>query len=248
MTYHILQNSTTADASDVNENFQHVASGSRLPMDTEALAPTTSLYNLGSATYKWNKLYCNTLNVYGGIQLSPSCTSFQMVSETVLTTTASSIKISGLNSNTQKEYMLVCYFNGPADTDTVYYMQLENTTPTTTISTNYTYQLCIWSNTGAFYTRTSGATYIPLGYTLNDDTTAACCTYSICRMNLAYTEKIFNITNINSMNNGFVRNIEQIGGCRSVAGSYTIGALIISGINMQAGTFVQLWIKQGTWI
>jgi hypothetical protein len=214
-------------------------------MDTEALAPTTSLYNLGSSTYKWNKLYCNNINVYNAINLSGSATALQLVTQVTLTTTASAVTISGLGKNNRNDYTLICMFKGQADTDTAYGMRIVATTVGTV--SGYKMQYCLFSQTGAYYVQTS-VTQVPIGVTLNDDTTASCYAYSICQMNLSGNTKLFTVKNVNSANGAFVRNTEFIGCSCGITLASTITSIDIIGANMQAGTIIQLWSKQGEYV
>ncbi|MDY6888129.1 MAG: hypothetical protein SVV88_10915, partial [Pseudomonadota bacterium] len=54
--------STLTDAIEINDNFKHVGQGNLLPMGGSGLDNTTSVYDLGSSTYKWNNLFVN--NIY----------------------------------------------------------------------------------------------------------------------------------------------------------------------------------------
>ena len=92
MAFIELENSTTADATDINNNFYHVAQGSVLPMGGVDLDYTDSVYDLGSSSATWNYLKClniNTNNVEGYAGY--------LISEVTLTATASSIEFTGLN-------------------------------------------------------------------------------------------------------------------------------------------------------
>ena len=67
MTYHWLVNSETTDAPDMNDNFQEVGSGSRLPtlINTSGAVNTTGVYDLGTTTARWNNLYCVDIDFSG---------------------------------------------------------------------------------------------------------------------------------------------------------------------------------------
>lgn len=75
--YKIFYDSTTADSSDMNDNFYEIGSGSIFPKGGNYLLPTNNAYNLGSSTYKWadgyfSKIYSSDFNVSNTITASRS--------------------------------------------------------------------------------------------------------------------------------------------------------------------------------
>ena len=83
MAYTILENSTTADALEVRANFEYCRSGDFLPMGVTAaddLTATTSVYDLGSSTYKWadcflsGSLTCQGLSNAGSMYVAGALT------------------------------------------------------------------------------------------------------------------------------------------------------------------------------
>lgn len=89
----------TISATDLNNNFYHIAQGHWLPMGGAALDTTTGVYDLGSDTYRWNNIYVTNLNITGEMQQT-----FNLVSTVTLTTTATSIEFTGLDGNTDEIY------------------------------------------------------------------------------------------------------------------------------------------------
>jgi hypothetical protein len=134
----ILVNGNPTDASEVNNNFYHVAQGSRLPMGGVSLAATTLAYDLGTATAYWNNLFVN--NIYANSITTANKILWTLVSEVTLTATASSIEFTGLNGDNDKEYRIIgifkdavdlinCYINGDSATANYGYQYIygENT-------------------------------------------------------------------------------------------------------------------------
>jgi len=70
MAFIELENSTTADATDINNNFYHVAQGDRLPMGGDLLISTDSVYDLGSSSATWNNVFCDTLNINSPVSVA----------------------------------------------------------------------------------------------------------------------------------------------------------------------------------
>lgn len=59
MTWHNIANGYTSTASEINENFQHIVGYSYLPLAGTSMLVTTGAHNIGSARYRWNKIYCS---------------------------------------------------------------------------------------------------------------------------------------------------------------------------------------------
>lgn len=106
MTFRIFRNSTTADASDSNDNFYHVAQGSVLPMQGTSLGNTTGAVDLGSSTYNWETGYFNSIP---SLLLESNGITFDHLATNTLENTTTSITFDGLNSDNDVEYFLHFY-------------------------------------------------------------------------------------------------------------------------------------------
>ncbi len=108
MTYHTLYNSTTTDASDVNDNFQHIGAGSRLPMSSVGVsfATTDSAYDFGADATRFNDIYCDNVDFAGSVTTADK-TLWTLEAETTLTESTTSIQFSGLNGDDAVNYMLI---------------------------------------------------------------------------------------------------------------------------------------------
>jgi hypothetical protein len=95
MTFRIFQNSTTADASDSNDNFYHIAQGTITPLQGTLLGNTTSTLDLGSETYKWNNLYINSIP---SLSLNSGGATWEHKAREVLTLDSSRVEITGLDT------------------------------------------------------------------------------------------------------------------------------------------------------
>jgi hypothetical protein len=119
MSFTVFQNSTTADATEVNANFYFVAQGSRLPMTQTAAGSLTAVdatYDLGSATYTWNNLFCENIYINGTITTVDKKLKI-LVAEVTLSTGASSIEFTGLNGDADLEYEIILSVNGSATSE-----------------------------------------------------------------------------------------------------------------------------------
>jgi len=133
MAYHVIQQSTTTDANDVRENFEHIGSGSRLPMSigSGGAGYTDSTYDLGSSAYKWNNLYCNEIILNG-----ETFTSWNRISTTEITSgTVARIEITGLNGDTDIEYEIIARIISGDATSQSYYLHCNGDS-----ASNYAYE------------------------------------------------------------------------------------------------------------
>lgn len=65
MGWTTFANGTVADADQVINNFYHVRQGSLMPLGGASMDPTNSVYNLGSSSVRWAKLYVNSISAAG---------------------------------------------------------------------------------------------------------------------------------------------------------------------------------------
>ena len=106
MAFKVFVNSTTADASDMNDNFSFIGAGSRLPYTQTAAGSLTAVdatYDLGASTTTWNTLYCENVDLSDGIIKNI----LNMISEIYLSTTSTRIEISGLNGDSESIYKIL---------------------------------------------------------------------------------------------------------------------------------------------
>jgi hypothetical protein len=170
MAFIQLIKNTTISASDVNSNFYHVAQGNLLPMGSINLTNTNSVYDLGSISYKYSELHVNNIhvpcimdfNTYTvNMSIWVSSTSFgyqKIYFNTTLAATASSINITGLNSDYDSFMELDVMLIMQASNNAYLYI---NGNSTTIYGTRITYaQNTVYTGTSNF--SISGW---PLGYT-----------------------------------------------------------------------------------
>lgn len=125
MAFTVFANGTTASADDVNNNFYHTWQGHRIPMGGASMAATTGAYDIGTTTAKWYNVYANNL-ICDTITISNT---WKLLSTVNLTAVASSIDFTGLNSDTQKEYMIDLYaVMGYSGATSSVYLQINTTT------------------------------------------------------------------------------------------------------------------------
>lgn len=101
MPFTIFQKYRKIDATEMNDNFYHCFQGDWLPRGGVSLTATTGVYDLGSDVYRWNNVYVQNLEITGEL---PRC--FNLIDETTLTDTATTIDITGLNGDTDEIYII----------------------------------------------------------------------------------------------------------------------------------------------
>ena len=104
MAFTIFTDSTTADANQVMANFTHIAKGDRLPRGGTSLDATTSTYNLGSSTYYWSTVFCDTLDYSGTLTTNKM---WMLLADVMLTAGSTRVEISGLNGDMEGAYKIV---------------------------------------------------------------------------------------------------------------------------------------------
>jgi len=103
----VFKDSTTADAQDMNDNFNFIAAGSILPMTQTSegkLVSVDSAYDYGASATTWQKLH--TVKVDAN-SITSTKALWRLVSETTLTATAAGIEFTGLNGDAYEEMMLL---------------------------------------------------------------------------------------------------------------------------------------------
>ena len=107
MAFTTFVSGTAADADEVMANFYHIAQGDRLPRGGTSLDPTNSVYNIGATATTWAGLHCVNFDCTN-IEITGSITSDSvkhvLISSTV--TNTSSIEITGLQGDSEKEYFV----------------------------------------------------------------------------------------------------------------------------------------------
>jgi hypothetical protein len=165
MGYNWIQQSTTTDAPDVNENFQQVGSGSRLPTKLTSTGAffTGSAYDLGSDTYKWKTLYCNNLSVSNVITGTWNrLSSVEIDSATNRVEFGDTSGSSALNGDSAILYKLVCVFK--TNENPVEYRLHFGTTGGVASGTAYGYQRLIGNTATVLANRNTSKSNIFMGF------------------------------------------------------------------------------------
>ena len=150
--FHQFNNSTTAFAAEVMQNFYHVGSEDRLPMEGSSLEPTNSSSNVGSSGYKWQNIYCGTLYAESSVPTSY----IRNITNLYFTTTASSIEITGLNGDSY-DYLLSFFVSAdsaPTVTETAKIIFNGDS------SASYGEKYLLYSNVSIAMSTSSGNNYI----------------------------------------------------------------------------------------
>ena len=108
MDWKTIANSLTADASDMNDNFNLVRAGTMEPRTSAgaSFVTTDSAYDIGSDSARWNNVYCNNVNAAGSITTADNSL-WVLEAETTLSAPATSIVFTGLNGDDVMSYMVI---------------------------------------------------------------------------------------------------------------------------------------------
>lgn len=149
MAYTLFEKGHTVSAVDFDSNYKHVGQGDLLPRGNTLLEETTGVYDLGSNAYRWNNIHIQNLELQSGGEVQ-HC--MNLIAETILSATASSIEFTGLNGETDEIYEVICniigyatetvslYFNGDSTTNNYgyQYIQIYSITSIAARGTSYT--------------------------------------------------------------------------------------------------------------
>lgn len=115
MTWYNLENSTTTDQQKVNADFRHVRAGSIYPRGGDNLAETTSVYNLGSDSARWNNAYINTIyaSTYSSTITATQPGHWQLMGEIFVTQNSDYVDFTGLDATRDKQYIIIIYSMQP---------------------------------------------------------------------------------------------------------------------------------------
>lgn len=99
MAFTIFQKDYYIDASEMSDNFFHIAQGDLLPRGGTSLTPTTGVNDLGSEDYYWRELFVNSAT--GDIGCIRSLTDVEVTAGTVR------VEITGLNGDDYEEFVIM---------------------------------------------------------------------------------------------------------------------------------------------
>ena len=239
MTFRIFENSTTADASDTNDNYYHIGQGSRLPMGESLLAATTDVYDLGSETYKWNEFHANSCTYDN---LNANGITWEYLTRTIIDTATDRIEFSGLTPDDAKEYMII--YKIVSDTSTAAQF---NFYANEISSSSYYPSTHFVGNVSASVTATTGAGM--MAYTTAPTTTSL---YSFGQIKFAVDSNLVlnKHWHILSMSGGGETYIDRIHDgwgtfydTAKVGFSITSLQFVAGAGQFQTGTYIELWAR-----
>ena len=162
MAYTKIIKGGSGDASIINDNFVHIGSGIKYPRGGDNLEQTTGVYDLGHTTYRWNNAYVGEIDFTGDIS-----NTWQRISTTDVNSATSRIEITGLNGDTDIQYMIIGYIY--SSITTMYILNINGDS-----GTNYGGQvihggdyglgttITAWRNTGQQYWEIGETHYITI--------------------------------------------------------------------------------------
>jgi len=126
MAWHKFVYSTPAYGNEVHENFQICGSEDLLPLKiSDTASYTTGVYNLGSVRYRWNRLYCNNLDINNSNYLNTKIT----VTPSGISTKVLYFNFSALSSYNFYNFLISVHYKFDVATITSYqiYFFFDNT-------------------------------------------------------------------------------------------------------------------------
>jgi hypothetical protein len=225
----IFQNSTTAYANQVNDNFYHFADGNLIPRGGVSLTATDSVYDLGSSTYRWKTTYINSVNLVN--DLHPA---MNLISEVTLTVTSSVIDITGLNGEADEIYEII--FNGIGYATETAYMFPNADSQTN----NYGYQYFMATSTAIVAARSMSNLGIYVGRYLYETITTKF-SKSYLRIYSNNNIKLILNTEARQIGNSYIGNMVKWGFIWN--NSATLTSFKFTGY-FDPGTNVQIWAKK----
>jgi hypothetical protein len=130
MPFTVFTESTTAYANEVMDNFYTIAQGDRLPRGGANLDPTTGVYNIGSASYYWDEVFCQSIDLSNSNKLET------LISRQILSAAAQSVEFTGLAGDTN--YELKLKYHNMAGASTGIYLLVNGVTAASFGMTRYT--------------------------------------------------------------------------------------------------------------
>ncbi len=239
MAYNIIQQSTTTDADDMRENFEYIGSGSRLPMTIGATGAgnTDSVYDLGSASYKWNNIYgnsiiCNTSSVIFN--------SWYRIQTIQITSAVARIEITGLNGDTDIEYEIIARIISGNATSQAYSLHCNGDS-----ASNYAYEYILGDGAVVSAALQSAAGFF-LGFVQQDSTTTKIIfNNSILYAKTGYERTCMN-TNLDACGEKWVGRLMNMGQIWNNTSS-TITSLVFTApttTSYNVGTFIDIYARR----
>jgi hypothetical protein len=237
MAYNWIVQSTTTDATEVNANFQEVGSGSRLPTlitDTGAFN-TTSVYDLGSSTYRWGTVYANNIDVSGTVS-----NTWNRIALSEIASATGSIEFTGLNGDTDIMYKLICRIVDGENVVLNYNMIFNGDS-----SGSYGYQYLAGQSTSVFALRLTSQTAMLVGSDSSNTTPSYCFSETLLYAKTGY-ERLALTDFLREGNGTYILQNFYLGQIWSDTSS-TITSIKIYADTTTAlgvGTYVELWARR----
>jgi hypothetical protein len=143
-----FQKNTYIKAQEFNSCFLRTGLLNMLPQGTLSVVPTTGVYDLGSTSAIWDNVYVD--EVYCGT--IDNQRRWELVSETILTSTIYTYELQGLDSSIDKTYRICGTIMVPT-TSWSYYLRFNNHQATIPFGG----QLCLFENALGYFSRFSGS-------------------------------------------------------------------------------------------
>lgn len=171
MAWNTIAAGLIADANKLNDNFNLVAGGSRQPRTSAgaSFVTTDGAYDIGSENARWDELYVNTIDFDGSVT-STDRSIFVNQSSVLLSATASSIEVTGLDGDSLETLIITGYF--ACDTTCSIYLVINGDS-----ASNYGWQMLGGTSTTIYASRNTG-TAIIVGEVQNNTTGIAEVSYS----------------------------------------------------------------------
>ncbi|MCP4648902.1 MAG: hypothetical protein GY853_02310 [PVC group bacterium] len=236
MTYVEIRHSTTTDPTDINNNFYHIAQGSRLPFGTD-FESTDGVYSIGgsSGSYMFDTFYGNDIDLTGDL-ITSNASLWVMLTQSTLDDTSTSVEFTGLNGDIYEMYRL--FYRIYCDTISTFKMTFNSDSSTSYRSTHLYGQSTTATTT---YDYPAGGGYISIGSTSNTGTSC----FGVLSLHTEVTDtpnfRFMIGSCIEQANDTHVEKISEIRGLWTNTADTVTSIKVISSESMRTGTTFLLW-------
>ncbi|MCP4648900.1 MAG: hypothetical protein GY853_02300 [PVC group bacterium] len=231
MSFTAFSYETTIAASEMNDNFIHVAQGNLFPRGGSVLEETNGVYDLGSDSYRWLNTKFNNVHLSGDLD---DC--WNLIADVILSATASSVEITELNGDVDEIYWIIAKLISNSTGTDYLYLNINNDS-----SNNYGFQYLIadGASIGAARNETQSAIILTGGgsygsYGFNE-------TYVYAKSN---NERLFLINMFREGGETYIEQLRNYGYIWNNTSDTLTSMQFTVGDYMATNTNIQIWTKR----
>jgi len=234
MAWVTMTSGQVADASDMNERFNFLCGGTRLPRSSSGVdfTSTTGVYDLGSDSARWNDVWTNNINLDGSVS-SASNTIWGLISEVTLSATASSIEFTSLTGDTYTSMMIYARMN--VDTKSNQFMIFNGDS-----AANYGRQFIYGQSTSVASGRNTGLVHMQVGLVATTTVRLTGCRI-MAHTKSGHERSLIVHTYGGASGTTIYRDIEWVYLWNDTANTITSLKIYTDAGNFETGTSIKLW-------